>query len=529
MILAVFAIMPLAIGRVYDIEIERRENIAEARQHALVLAQQGAAKQNESIAAARGTLQLIARAYPKFDESTVPCDDFLKAMFVGTPGIKTVSVANASGRIVCSANKAGIGLDISDRTHFQDVMRNGGFALSDYSLGRRVLGPTVFVSYGERTSAGKVNAVFIALLDLDWIGRVAAGIAKRAGSVVVMVDSGGTILTRYPNPDQWMGKNFNDHPLVKKMQLQSEGVITEKGVDGISRIFGFTKLPGVNAHFAIGLDEGTALQTVNSAMVRSYGQLAVITALVLIGIWFGGERFFMRPIRSLAHTATQIGRGHLTARAMHETLAEEFVPLAAAIDNMAEQLAVREHELRASNNRLQELAEVDGLTALANRRTFDSRLAMEWQRATTLGQPIALLMIDVDNFKLYNDFYGHVGGDACLRAVAGVLVAVGRKGSDLPARYGGEEFAVLLPGSELEGAMKAAERIRAAVEIRGIPHADSPLGLVTISIGVASFYPCPGLSPQQLVETADAGLYEAKRQGRNRVAATTLAALSQVS
>lgn len=519
MILAVFAIMPLAIGRVYDIEIERRDNIEEARRHALVLAQQGAAKQNEAIAAARGTLQLIARAYPKFVESAVSCDDFIRAAVVGTPGVKTVSVSRPDGKIVCSANPGSIGLDISDRTHFQDVMRDGGFALSDYALGRRILGPTVFVSYGERTSAGKVDAVFTALLDLDWIGRVAADIAKRAGSVVLMVDSAGTILTRYPNPDQWMGKQFNDYPLVKQMLLRPEGVITEKGIDGISRIFGFTKLPGVNAHFAIGLDESTALQTVNSAMLRSYGQLTVVTALVLIGIWFGGERFFMRPIRSLAHTATQIGRGQLTARAMHEALAEEFVPLAAAMDKMAAQLAAREDELRATNEKLEKLAQRDGLTGLANRRTLDARLQDAWQDSAHRRRPLALLMIDIDNFKPFNDSYGHLEGDACLRSVADVLSKSARKDDELVARYGGEEFAVLLPGATLSNAMEAAERLRAAVEELEIVNITVPPGYVTVSIGVASLTVGGSEDAENLIKAADSALYVAKYRGRNKVVA----------
>lgn len=519
LILAIAAIVPLALERIYHIETERRDSLEETRQRAFILAQQGAEKQSESIAAARGTLQLIARAYPKFIESKVPCDAFLKAAVVGTPGVKTVSVASPDGKIVCSANPGSIGLDISDRPHFQQVHRKGGFVVSDYALGRRILGPTVFVGYGELSpTGGPPDAMFFALLDLDWIGRVAAEIAKRAGSAVLLIDGTGTVLTHYPNPKEWMGWDFKGHPLAEKMLAQSEGIISEKGVDDVRRIFGFTTLPGTDARFAIGLDEAQALRNVNTAMIWSYGQLAVIAALVLIGIWFGGERFFVRPIRALTQTVTQIGQGELTARAKHHALAAEFVPLASAMDDMADQLAEREAQLRATNEKLETLAQRDGLTGLANRRLFDARLDAAWQVSVMLKSPLSLIMIDIDHFKLFNDRYGHLEGDACLRSVANVFLSSARNDGDLAARYGGEEFALLLPGVSSDQASKIAERVREAVEQLAIANQDAPLGRATISVGVASVEDCGGADADDLIKAADAALYLAKVHGRNRVA-----------
>lgn len=174
---------------------------------------------------------------------------------------------------------------------------------------------------------------------------------------------------------------------------------------------------------------------------------------------------------------------------------------------------------------LERLALRDGLTSVANRRCFDNTLNVEWRRATRESRALSLLMIDVDFFKLYNDTYGHQGGDECLRRVAGAMSSVVKRSSDEVARYGGEEFAILLPATDQPGACIVAERIRAAVENLAIPHARSTVAdHVTISIGVASLTVSMQAMPTQLVGIADQALYRAKQQGRNRVATADPAA-----
>ena len=157
-------------------------------------------------------------------------------------------------------------------------------------------------------------------------------------------------------------------------------------------------------------------------------------------------------------TATRIGRGDLHVRATQESWVAEFEPLAAALDDMANKLAEREEELQIANQHLEELASLDGLTGLANRRGFDRELEREWRRAGERCQPLALMMIDIDHFKLFNDRYGHVAGDTCLRAVGETLSLVTLEEAVLVARYGGEEFALLLPGLDLDRADRARRR-----------------------------------------------------------------------
>jgi len=165
---------------------------------------------------------------------------------------------------------------------------------------------------------------------------------------------------------------------------------------------------------------------------------------------------------------------------------------------------------------LEKLATRDGLTGLANRRCFDETLAAEWQRAQRQCQPISLLMVDVDNFKAYNDANGHLGGDECLKRIA-TAVASEMRANDLVARYGGEEFAVILPNQSLKGAAIVAERIRSRVERLRLPNGLAPLRQVTVSIGAATAIAGPHNTASELVAIADAALYRAKHLGRNRI------------
>jgi diguanylate cyclase (GGDEF)-like protein len=178
---------------------------------------------------------------------------------------------------------------------------------------------------------------------------------------------------------------------------------------------------------------------------------------------------------------------------------------------------VAEHALTEAADKLLLMASTDSLTGLANRRTFDADLQREWRLAIRTQTPIALLMLDADNFKLFNDRYGHPDGDSVLQRIASCIRSQLRRPADRGVRYGGEEFVALLPDTELRGAVTIAESIRAAIAALAIAHEDAPGGRVTVSIGVASCYPVAGTAPGSLVQAADAALYEAKHAGRNHV------------
>lgn len=177
---------------------------------------------------------------------------------------------------------------------------------------------------------------------------------------------------------------------------------------------------------------------------------------------------------------------------------------------------------RQSNLKLEQMAYVDALTHLANRRQFDEVLEREWRRAVREQTPLSLVLMDIDFFKKYNDLYGHIAGDDCLRAVAATTAQAARRPGDLAARYGGEEFAVILPVTETAGAETVARAVHAGVQALGLPHAgNSSCGsVVTASIGVSTAYPQfggPRAAWLDLIADADKLLYEAKRTGRNKV------------
>ncbi len=175
-----------------------------------------------------------------------------------------------------------------------------------------------------------------------------------------------------------------------------------------------------------------------------------------------------------------------------------------------------QNQAAAANRVLTPLARTDGLTGLANRRTFDEMLAIEWTRALRTQQTLALLMIDLDHFKAFNDRYGHQRGDACLQLVAAVLQAQTRRPGDLAARYGGEEFALLLPAADPQKAVLIANLVQTSVQALMLRHEGSANGFVTVSIGAASWVPEAGSDPASLLRCADQRLYQAKAEGRNR-------------
>ena len=180
-------------------------------------------------------------------------------------------------------------------------------------------------------------------------------------------------------------------------------------------------------------------------------------------------------------------------------------------------LKYAEFILREANAELEKLVNIDGLTQIANRRCFNDRLNLEWERLCREQQSLALLLFDIDYFKRYNDCYGHQSGDDCLTAIAQTVKQVLCRPADLIARYGGEEFVVILPNTDLDGAITVAKQISAAIKNLNINHQNSDISdIVTISLGVASLLPSFSQEPSILIKQADVALYKAKQEGRNQ-------------
>jgi len=216
------------------------------------------------------------------------------------------------------------------------------------------------------------------------------------------------------------------------------------------------------------------------------------------GIEVGGDDYLMKPVGSVVLQAK--------IRAMYR-----LVQMQRALVKLAA-------ELNVANQELQRLSMTDGLTGIANRRMFDEALGREWRRCSRHKKAISLVMLDVDNFKKYNDRYGHLYGDDCLKAIADELARCAPRPGDLVARYGGEEFVMILGDTDEDGATWVANRICQRIAALKMPHEDSEHAFVTVSCGVSSVDPNRELSAEILLKTADNALYHAKAEGRNRVA-----------
>lgn len=214
----------------------------------------------------------------------------------------------------------------------------------------------------------------------------------------------------------------------------------------------------------------------------------------------GGDDYLVKPVSSVVLSAK--------IRAKYR------------LELMRRRLLEVSRELAASNRQLEMLSRQDGLTTLANRRYLDAYLATEVRRVSRSGEPLSLILIDIDFFKAFNDGYGHQAGDECLRRIAGCLQSACHRAGDMPARYGGEEFVLVLPNTSIEGAANVAEALAASVTAMAIPHAGSEVStIVTMSQGVSTMLPKTDWTPEALIEHADLALYRAKEKGRNRVEA----------
>jgi len=214
------------------------------------------------------------------------------------------------------------------------------------------------------------------------------------------------------------------------------------------------------------------------------------------------------------------GESYVWVEASLRTIRDPVTHLPTGVLNSVREITERklaEKRLEEAYRAVEEMAITDALTGLANRRHFEQCLATEWRRGLRDRKPLSLLLIDADFFKTYNDTYGHLRGDNCLKQIAEVAQGVVARPGDLVARFGGEEFAVILPNTGNSGAMQMAKAICRAMHDRQLAHSLNPLGVVTVSVGCATLVPQLGQQAVNLVDCADKALYQAKRGGRNRV------------
>lgn len=330
---------------------------------------------------------------------------------------------------------------------------------------------------------GSFGGVLLATIDMGYFQRFYDSIDIGRSGAILLALNDGTMVFRRPLRDDSYGKNISDAAIYRDHALKHRSgiAIIKSSQDGVVRVNGYAHLQKYPLFVSVALANDEVLEEWRTdAYMHMAGVLILVTGFAVMG---------RRMVGQIDQRARAEGDA-VRARAQVEEL----------------------------NRTLARLAMQDGLTGLANRRQFDAALANELNRSLRKGESLSLVMIDVDQFKLYNDMYGHLAGDECLRKVGQAILAGERRSGDLAARYGGEEFAIILPDCDEAGARAIAEQIRLGVRAQMIAHSGNPDGIVTVSLGVASIHKVKrGITANTLLGAADQALYRAKAGGRDRV------------
>ena len=512
-LLAAMAMSLLIAERVLSIVNLHADNLAAVESHVLELTDQGVAQYSTALSAVRAVLTTIAASIDATPDAATGCSR-LDSILEASVSVASLSFISPEGGVICGTASGAVGLDLSNRDYFQIAMRGIG-SLS--SVGRSYItdAPNIYAAQPVIGPDGNVVAVVVARVEMEELFPSTVITELDLSAQVMMVDPSGLVIMSYPNGAESIGRDLRNTRLVSAALSRTRGTIQTNGPDGLARIYGFMRLPQSNMHLIVGLDEASVTKPVQQATLRAAATLLIASSIIFLGLWIAGEKLIVNPVQTLATRLSRFGRGESDDAGGANTVITELQPLVAAFEAMAGELTRRETALRSANRRLNSLASLDPLTGIANRRSFDAVLALQWSTVPSL----AMLMVDIDRFKMFNDQYGHQEGDICIRKVAQALASTVR-GTDVVARIGGEEFAVLMPGAELGVAAEVAQRLRRAIEELDIPHSATDSGIVTVSIGCAACRPGPELTSADLSVAADRALYAAKESGRNAVRCT---------
>lgn len=391
----------------------------------------------------------------------------LKSIAGSSDYVGSVMELDASGRLVRSSHPTPPGLDFSDRDYFQAQLNTpdlGVYISTPFHSRLREGMPSFALSRKLLDQEGRFKGVVVIAVSLGYIEAFMSGIDMGPKGVLLMISANGRILSRQPAHEGRgaIGTDLSKEPVFQRMQQMGQGsFVAISGIDGIERHYTFAR---------------------------------VLDQPMFVNVAFASEDIFRNWRKRSA------------------VIAAVALLTCALILLLAIVLRIELCRRAAVESDLARLSLTDDLTGLANRRRYDEALKREWLRSGRTGRPLALLMLDVDEFKKFNDAYGHAQGDRVLVALGRVIREALSRPADLGARYGGEEFAIVLPDTDEQGALRVAERIRAACE--GL---DAGLPPFTVSIGIKVAQPAAGLSPAIFQEEADRALYRAKRLGRNRV------------
>jgi diguanylate cyclase (GGDEF)-like protein len=552
----VLVLLPTAILGVYlysqardtamATELERIQDASRelaTRIDAFILSQSDLARFGATSAEARDFIN-----GPRDAAATTQIDEWLREGPYTSDYVEDAFILDAQGTCIASTNPAFVGESYGIRPYFQEAV-TGSNAISDWSIGMTSGQPGIFLASPIRGEYGEVAGVLVIKLETVPIDDLIAQ-AYAVGTRATLVNAAGVVISTYD--DAFVYRTIDDLTTEESAQIEATRQFADEplpslGLTGLRADFAAVA-PGettVSGEYEINNEPRVAALTgliTQGWVIAVVAPLAAIeAAAAAVPVITGGvialvllyavlataylSRFVIRPIRQLARSSQQLAAGDLTVqvpvRGDDEVaqLATAFNDMAAEIRGNTERLEGevqrRTAELEEANRAITELSVTDSLTGCSNRHFLDMQLPRELDRAGRYARHLSVIMCDIDFFKAVNDQYGHAAGDVVLRAVGGYL-NTHRRAPDWVARFGGEEFVIVLPETDLGGALEIAERTRAGIASLQL-EVDGTSTSVTASFGVSTFRMGADDTAQTMLERSDEAMYRAKQAGRNQV------------
>ena len=514
MLLLILAALPALALTIYNSFEQRGSAESQARGEIANLARIGAQQQSQIVNGAKQLLVGFSLVPGDLRNDRARCNEYVRQVLQKTAGLySSMGLYQPDGEVKC----AGSFLD----SNAQRAAESGQLSIGEYPRAGSEKPAGFTLSYP--IDDGQRNAVDVAFVVLNLVefGEFATKIPLPEATALTVIDRHGVVLARKPGANDIVGRKLEAAQVPDNMLTGASGISYVTGVDGGRQLLAYeTVRETAGGPAALRVLVSVPLSVVyaqaDATLIRTLASVLAVTLLLLIGAWYGVDRFYLRNVRTLLNTANRIRTGDLTARTGMRYSNEELSQIGKAFDDMAETLQERQKRIDKAIVTLHQQSITDALTRLHNRRYLYETLPREIVRAKRNGATIAVIILDLDHFKRINDKYGHEAGDMALRWVGNVLMKSVR-GSDIVCRHGGEEFCVALPEASQESALAKAEDIRRELEQLALDYCGQPLK-ITGSLGVA-MYPVDGTDADSLLRLADEALYDAKAAGRNRVVA----------
>ncbi|MBD2457631.1 diguanylate cyclase [Nostoc sp. FACHB-87] len=489
--------------------------------------------------------------------------------------ILSYSLLDLNGKNVLDTHTSNIGKDESAADYFQQPLHTGLSFVSSMKRSPQIPDlVTLVFSSPVRNAKGKILGVLRVAYNATVVQQLVTRETERAGAkaFAILLDENHIYLAHSTAPEL-LFKSIVPLPLEVVTQLQKKSLLPNAPVEQLATNEWQLKqaLDNQQSYLITSLSTtanqvnliaiahlkyepwsvlfirplAIALAPVDKQITDAMLLFALIASVVTI-IAIVISQLLTKPIIYLTKIVAQFTAGNLDIRAKINSQ-DEIGQLATSFNNMALQLqtslttleqrvqertaelVIAKEKAEDANQKLEKLINLDGLTQVANRRCLNIQLQAECHRLAREQQPLALILFDVDQFKLYNDCYGHLAGDNCLIKVAQTVQHILYRPADLVARYGGEEFLVLLPNTNLVGAITVAQRIQEAIHELAIPHEKSSVkNIITVSLGITSVIPTLDFKPDTFIALADLALYNAKKQGRDRYCSAEVGDSSQL-